>query len=66
MINEVLSDILLCALVGLVLAYGLRVAINYIREGITMKNLRELIAGILIVLICVCMVLAIIYAKFLH
>ena len=53
MINEVLSDILLCALVGLVLAYGLRVAINYIIEGITMKNLRELIAGILIVLICV-------------
>lgn len=57
MINEVLSDILLCALVGLVLANGLRVAINYIIEGITMKNLRELIAGILIVLICVCMVI---------
>lgn len=46
MINEVLSDILLCALVGLVLAHGLRVAINYIIEGI-----------ILIVLICVCMVI---------
>lgn len=57
MINEVLSDILLCALVGLVLAHGLRVAINYIIEGITMKNLRELIAPILIVLICVCMVI---------
>ncbi len=57
MINEVLSDILLCALVGLVLAHGLRVAINYIIEGITMKNLRELIAAILIVLICVCMVI---------
>lgn len=57
MINEVLSDILLCALVGLVLAHGLRVAINYIIEGITMKNLRELIAPILIVLICMCMVI---------
>ena len=40
MINKVLSDILLCALVGLVLAYGLRVAINYIIEGITMTGIK--------------------------
>ena len=59
MTNVVLSNTL--ALVCLIFAYAFSAAITYIIEGIMMENLRELIVGILIVLICVGMVFACYY-----